>query len=81
MWFSLSLWFFRRYRRKSNRECKGIFADIIDKIDNTDYYSSKISLEEISEKKRETSRSINKNMENFDKKIPTNWYEGTSKNE
>lgn len=81
MRFSPSLWCFRKYIRKSNHECKGIFANTIDKIDNADYYSSKISLEEISEKKRETSRTINRNMENFDKKIPTNWYEGTSKNE
>lgn len=54
-------------RRKSARECKGIFADIIDRIDNADFYSSKITLEEISEKLKEASRTINRNMEKLDK--------------
>lgn len=56
-----------KQRRKSARECKGIFADIIDRIDNTECYSSKISLEEISEKLKEASRIITHNMEKLDK--------------
>ena len=54
-------------RRKSARECKGIFADIINRIDNADFYSSKISLEEISEKLKEASQIITHNMEKLDK--------------
>ena len=58
-------------RRKSAFECKGIFADIIDRIDNPGYYSSEITLKDISEKLKEASRVINKNMEKFDKdKLP-----------
>ena len=54
-------------RRKSARECKGIFADIIDRIDNADCYSSKITLEDISEKLKDASRTINRNIEKLDK--------------
>ncbi len=58
-------------RRKSARECKGIFADIIDRIDNPDCYSSKITLEEISEKLKDASRALTPNIEKFDKdKLP-----------
>ena len=58
-------------RRKSAFECKGIFADIIDRIDNPGYYSSKITLKDISEKLKEASKVTNKNMEKFDKdKLP-----------
>ena len=50
---------------------QGIFADIIDRIDNPGYYSSEITLKDISEKLKEASRVINKNMEKFDKdKLP-----------
>lgn len=49
-------------RRKSTFKCKGIFADIIDRIDNPGYYSSKITLKDISEKLKKATRAINKNM-------------------
>ena len=62
-------------RRKSAFECKGIFADIIDRIDNPGYYSSEITLKDISEKLKEASRVINKNIEKFDRdKLPKNIY-------
>ena len=52
-------------RRKSAFECKGIFADIIDRIDNPGYYSSEITLKDISEKLKEASRVINKIWKNL----------------
>lgn len=59
-------------RTKIARECKGIFSDIIDRIDYPEAYNETITLEEISKKLKEASRIINRNTEKLDKKIYPN---------
>lgn len=58
-------------RRKNALECKGIIFDLIDKIENPDFYKEKITDKEMLEKLKEVSRLMKPNLEKFDKtKLP-----------
>ena len=53
-------------RRKTALLCKGIFADIIDRIDHSNFYSNSMTIKEVSEKLKEASRILNRNIEKIE---------------
>ena len=54
-------------RRKNALECKDILSDLIDRIDNPDFYKDKLTMQEISNKLKEISRTMRPNLNKFDK--------------
>ena len=53
-------------RRKTALLCKGIFADIIDRIDHSNFYSNSMTIKEVSQKLKEASRILNRNIEKIE---------------
>ena len=54
-------------RRNDALKCKNICADLIDKVEHSEFFNVKISREEILKEMKELFRLLRPNLEKFDK--------------